>query len=184
VRDIAALQQLLEGISEATLASAAQYLAKADTIYIAGQMRSEPIALLLRYLMTMLQRRVVLLDSSGGLAAEVAQTMSKNDVLVAISFRHYAKEVVAIAEAIADRKLPILAITDSQLSPIAKGASVLFTVPEEEYSFSRSLAAPACLVQVLAVATAAVLHPSKRLSPRIPTVTEMALTRAKTKSKK
>lgn len=184
VRDIAALQQLLEGISEATLASAAQYLAKADTIYIAGQMRSEPIALLLRYLMTMLKRRVVLLDSSGGLAAEVAQTMSKNDVLVAISFRHYAKEVVAIAEAIADRKLPILAITDSQLSPIAKGASVLFTVPEEEYSFSRSLAAPACLVQVLAVATAAVLHPSKHLSPRIPTVTEMAITRAKTKSKK
>ncbi len=184
VRDIAALQQLLEGISEASLASAATYLAKAETIYIAGQMRSEPIALLFRYLMTMLQRRTVFLDSSGGLAGEIAQTITKNDVLVAISFRHYAKEVVSITEEVAEKKIPIISITDSQLSPIAKGASVLFTVPEEEYSFSRSLAAPACLVQVLAVATAALLHPSKRSSPRIPTVTEMALNRTKAKSKK
>lgn len=183
VRDMAALQQLLEGVSEASLAAAAAYLAKADTIYIAGQMRSEPIGILLRYLMTMLERRTVFLDSSGGLAAEIAQTMTKNDVLVAISFRHYAKEVVSIAETIAAKNLPIISITDSQLSPIAKGASVLFTVPEEEYSFSRSLAAPACLVQVLAVATAALLHPSKHSSPRIPTVTEMALSRTKAKSK-
>ena len=103
-------------------------------------MRSEPIALLLRYLMTMLQRRTIFLDSSGGLAGEIAQTITKNDVLVAISFRHYAKEVVSITEEASDKKIPIIAITDSQLSPIAKGASVLFTVPEEEYSFSRSLA--------------------------------------------
>ena len=183
VRDIAALQQLLDGVSEASLASAANHLAKANTIYIAGQMRSEPIGLLLRYLLTMLQKRVVFLDSSGGLAAEMALTMTKSDVLVAISFRHYAKEVVAITEAAVEHRVPLISITDSQLSPIAKGATVLFTVPEEEYSFSRSLAAPACLVQVLAVATAAVLHPSMRASPRIPTVTEMALTRNRAKGK-
>jgi DNA-binding MurR/RpiR family transcriptional regulator len=91
--------------------------------------------------------------------------------------------VVDITETAVEHRVPLISITDSQLSPIAKGATVLFTVPEEEYSFSRSLAAPACLVQVLAVATAAVLHPSKRASPRIPTVTGMALTRNRTKGK-
>ena len=57
---------------------------------------------------------------------------------------------------------------------LAKGAAVLFTVPEEEYSFSRSLAAPMSLVQTLATATAARLHPKGGQDVRIPSVTEIA----------
>ena len=60
VRDMAALQDLLEVVSEKTLADTAKLLVRAETIYIAGQLRSEPIASLLRYLLTMLRRRVVL----------------------------------------------------------------------------------------------------------------------------
>jgi len=177
-RDIAALQGLLEGIPEESLASVAALLAKADTIYIAGQLRSEPIASFLRYLLTMLQRRVVLLDPAGGLAQEMAGTMTERDVLVAIAFRHYAKEVVAICDVAVANATPMAAITDSPLSPLAKSAHTLFTVPEEEYTFSRSLAAPMCLVQCIAVATAAVLQPGRATAPRIPTVTEIARNRS------
>ncbi|GLR67161.1 (Fe-S)-cluster assembly protein [Acidocella aquatica] len=173
VRDIAALQELLENMPEESLTEAAKLLTKTDTIYIAGQLRSEPIASLFRYLLTMLHRRVVLLDPAGGLSQEMAETISARDVLVAISFRHYAQEVVAIAELAAGRSVPIIAITDSQLSPLAKDATVLFTIPEDEYSFSRSLAAPVCLVQCLAVAAAAILQHSREEAPRIPTVTEI-----------
>ena len=171
IRDMAALEDLLEGTSEEALAEAAEILADADTIYLAGQLRSEPIASLLRYLFTMLRRRVILLDPSGGLAAEMAATMTGRDALVAIAFRHYAKEVVAISEATATRGIPVVAITDSQLSPLAKDARVLFTVPEDEYTFSRSLAAPMCLVQCIAVAVAVRLQPNRAGAPRIPTVT-------------
>lgn len=183
VRDIAALQGLLDGVDEDTLASAAKLLANSQTIYIAGQLRSEPIAILLRYLLTMLQRKVVLLDPAGGLAQEMALTMGGKDVLVAIAFRHYAKEVVSIAESAAASEVPLIAITDSQLSPLAKGARALFTIPEEEYTFSRSLAAPVCLVQCLGTATAAVLHPNKEDAPRIPSVTEIARDRTARLSK-
>jgi DNA-binding MurR/RpiR family transcriptional regulator len=174
VRDIAALQELLDSVPEASLATAAKLLAAADAIYIAGQLRSEPIASFLRYLLTMLQRRVVLLDPSGGLAQEMAATMSERDVLVAIAFRHYAKEVVAMAEAAAAGDIPVIAISDSPLSPLAKDARVLFTIPEDDYTFSRSLAAPMCLVQCIGIATAARLQPGRATAPRIPTVTETA----------
>lgn len=174
VRDIATLQGLLESVSEESLAETARLLEEAETVYIAGQLRSEPIALLLRYLLVMLRRRVVLLDPSGGLAQEMATTISGADVLVAIAFRHYAREVVAISDIAAANAAPIVAITDSQLSPLAKHARVLFTVPEDEYSFSRSLAAPMCLVQSIAVAAAARLQPSHDGVPRIPTITEIA----------
>jgi DNA-binding MurR/RpiR family transcriptional regulator len=175
VRDIAALQGLMETVSDESLASAAKLLTSAQNIYIAGQLRSEPLAILFRYLLTMLHRRVVLLDPAGGLAQEMAQTMGERDVLVAIAFRHYAKEVVAIAEHAVAHGIPVITITDSQLSPLAKDAKVLFTVPEDEYSFSRSLAAPMCLIQTLATVTAAVLQPNRDQSPpRIPSVTEIA----------
>ncbi|MGI6245855.1 MAG: MurR/RpiR family transcriptional regulator [Pseudochelatococcus sp.] len=172
VRDIAALQDLLETVSADDLQRASVLLAEADTVYIAGQLRSEPIASLMRYLLTMLHRRVVLLDPSGGLAAEMAATMTQRDVLVAIAFRHYAKEVVTIADSAVARDIPLIALTDSQLSPLAKDAEVLFTIAEDEYTFSRSLAAPMCLIQSIATATAIRLHPNTDQTPRIPTVTE------------
>ena len=103
VRDMAALQDLLEVISEKTLADTAKLLVQAETIYIAGQLRSEPIASLLRYLLTMLRRRIVLLDPAGGLAQEMATTMTDRDVLIAIAFRHYAKEVVVISDVAVDQ---------------------------------------------------------------------------------
>ena len=66
--------------------------------------------------------------------------------------------------------MPILAITDSTLSPYDKLAQVLFEVPENEYTFSRSLAAPMCLAQALCVALAARLQKDGS-DPRIPVVT-------------
>lgn len=174
VRDSAALQGLLEAVPERSLRRAAELCARAHCIYVAGQLRSEPIAILMRYLMTMLQRKVILMDSAGGLAQEIAMTMGREDVLVAIAFRHYAKEVVAIADHAAKTKVPLLAITDSPLSPLAKSAEVLFTIPEDEYMFSRSLAAPMCLVQTIATATAALLHARKPDDVRIPSVTGIA----------
>jgi DNA-binding MurR/RpiR family transcriptional regulator len=178
VRDIAALQGLLENVGEEQLSKTSKLLANAQTIYIAGQLRSEPIGILLRYLLTMLQRKVILLDPAGGLANEMALTMSEKDALIAIAFRHYAKEVVSITEQAVTLGVPVISITDSQLSPLARRASVLFTVPEDEYSFSRSLAAPMCLVQCIATATAALIHPSKADAPRIPSVTEIARDRS------
>jgi DNA-binding MurR/RpiR family transcriptional regulator len=171
VRDIASLQNLLAEVSEADLKKAVTLLEKAEVIYLLGQLRSSPVVDLLRYILTMLGKRCVLLDPSGGLATHMARAIRKTDLLFAISFRFYATEVVNIVDEAASRKAPIIAISDSTLSPIAKAASVLFAVPEHEYTFSRSLAAPMCLAQALTVALAARLQRNS-VNPRIPTVTK------------
>ncbi len=169
-RDIASLQDLLTQTSEEQIARAVALMAGAETIYLAGQLRSAPIAVFLRYVLTMLGRRAVLLDADGGLATEMAKMMTPRDLLFAISFRFYAKEVVAISERAAADNVPIVAISDSRLSPLAKTAAVLFEVPEDEYTFSRSLAAPMCLAQSLLVSLAARLQEGDT-EPRIPILT-------------
>jgi len=153
------------------LVRAATLLEKADVIYLVGQLRSAPVVELLRYVLTMLGRRCVLLDPGGGLATHMARAIRKSDLLFAVSFRFYATEVVNIAEEASRRGVPVVAISDSTLSPLAKAASVLFAVPEHEYTFSRSLAAPMCLVRALTVALAARLQ-NNTANPRIPIGTE------------
>jgi DNA-binding MurR/RpiR family transcriptional regulator len=170
LRDIASLEGLLRDIAPDRLIAAATILEGADVIYLVGQLRSAPVVDFLRYVLTMLGKRCLLLDASGGLATHIARTMGPKDALIAVSFRFYANEVVNITEAAASAGVPIVAITDSTLSPLAKSARVLFPVPEHDYSFSRSLAAPMCLAQALVVALAARIQ-DDRSDPRIPTVT-------------
>jgi DNA-binding MurR/RpiR family transcriptional regulator len=171
VRDIASLKEMLTDIAPEDLAEAVSLLEKADVVYLLGQLRSAPVVELLRYILTMLGKRCVLLDPGGGLATHMARAMRKSDLLFAVSFRFYANEVVNVVEGAAGRGIPIVAISDSTLSPLAKSARVLFAVPEHEYTFSRSLAAPMCLAQALTVALAARLQ-NNAVNPRIPTVTE------------
>jgi DNA-binding MurR/RpiR family transcriptional regulator len=169
-RDVASLQALLSDVAPDDLTRAAEFLEKADAIYLIGQLRSAPVVDLLRYVLTMLGKRCVLLDPSGGLATHMARTIGAGDVLVAVSFRFYATEVVNVVENVSAKGNTIIAITDSTLSPLAKNADVVFAVPEHEYTFSRSLAAPMCLAQALTVALAARLQDNAN-DPRIPTVT-------------
>ena len=172
VRGIAALQDLLDKINGQDLAKAAQMIEAADTIYLLGQLRAEPVVNLLRYILTMLGRPCVLLDASGGLATHMARNIKKTDLILAVSFRFYANEVVNIVEDASKKGVPIISISDSTLSPLMKPSKILFAVPEHEYTFSRSLAAPMCLAQALMVSVASrVQHNTK--DPRIPTVTSL-----------
>jgi DNA-binding MurR/RpiR family transcriptional regulator len=170
LRDIASLQELLNITAAKTIERAVDMMERADTIYLIGQLRSAPVVDLMRYVLTMLGKRTVLLDASGGLATHMTNVIRRTDLLFAVSFRFYATEVVNIVEQVASRGIPIIAISDSTLSPLAKNASVLFSVPEHRYTFSRSLAAPMCLAQALMIALAARLQKSK--VPHIPIVTQ------------
>lgn len=169
-RDVASLQDLLANMDAAQVAEASALMEASDTIYLIGQLRSAPVVELLRYVLTMLGKRTVLLDAGGGLATHMAKVARPTDMLFVVSFRFYATEVVNVAEETASRGVPIVAITDSTLSPYAKTAKILFAVPEHEYTFSRSLAAPMCLAQALCVALAARLQKNST-DPRIPVVT-------------
>lgn len=169
--DLASLEQLIADIDERDLEHAVDLLEAANCVYLIGQLRSEPVVVLLRYILTMLGRKAVLIDAAGGLATHMGKVIGAGDLLFAVSFRYYAKEVVNTVEDAGARGIPIIAITDSTLSPLAKSATVLFEVPEREQAFSRSLAAPISLAQGLMLGLAARLSDGKsRKGPLIPVV--------------
>ena len=73
------------------------------------------------------------------------------DALVAISFRNYYPDTARLFPELVARNVPAISITDSLLSPIVEGASVVFEIQDMPEPALRTLVAPMCLVQALAI---------------------------------
>jgi DNA-binding MurR/RpiR family transcriptional regulator len=149
---IGALERLRGDIDPAVFARAVDILARADCIHLAAQRRSFPIAVYLSYLLAQLDRPVHLLDSFGGMLAEQARAIRPGDALFVVTFRSYAPEVQEVARRARAAGVPIVAITDSDLSPVYPIADACFVVHEGEIDAFRSLSATPCLALTLAVA--------------------------------
>lgn len=149
-----ALQQLAMQTSGDELQRAVALLAEAENIYVIGLRRSFSVASYLTYALRHLDRKAFLIDGLGGMFTEQLSLVGPKDVVVAVSFSPYALEVVELVELGAQRKARQIAITDSQVSPLAAFSDVCFVVREAQVDGFRSQVASLCLAQTLAVSLA------------------------------
>ena len=152
---IHAVEHLRRETPERKLTTAVDIMARARTVYVAAQRRSFPAAAYMSYLLSHLDRPVSLIDGIGGLFFEQLRSVRKNDALVVISFHDYSEDVVEAADQAHKKGIPILAITDNKLSPLASLATVCLEVEEAQVGHFRSLSATMCLILSLAVALGA-----------------------------
>lgn len=149
---IASIVRMQENLDPANLDAAIAILARARTLYILGQRRSFPVAAYAGYAFGKLGLRNVLLDTVGGMLSE--QTFfTPEDALLAISFTPYSSETADVAARAHDSDVPVVAITDSAFSPLARVSTVWFEIAEADLGSFRSLSASFCLTMALVVAT-------------------------------
>lgn len=149
---IGALERLRNDVDPAVFARAVDILAGAGCIHLAAQRRSFPIAVYLSYLLAQMDRPVHLLDNFGGMLAEQARAIRPGDALFVVTFRNYAPDVLEVVRRAREAQVPIVAITDSDLSPVYPLADACFVVHEGEIDSFRSLSATPCLALALSVA--------------------------------
>jgi len=145
------LDMLQESVSEKDLSRAITIIGSAHTIYVLGLGGSFPVAAHLTYVLRKLGRRVVLLDGLGSALGDQANSATPQDVLIAISFKAYNPDTRRLFSELVARKVPTVVITDSLLSPLVKGAKVVFEIPDMPEAALRTMVAPMCLVQSIAV---------------------------------
>jgi len=154
-RFVAEAQSALVTLSQSAhareLDAATAILAKARDIYLLGLGGSFPVATHLAYVLRKLGRRVMLLDGIGGSIHEQSHPAGPEDALVAISFRNYYPDTARLFPELVARGVPAISITDSLLSPIVEGAKVVFEIQDMPEPALRTLVAPMCLVQALAI---------------------------------
>ncbi|MEB6337527.1 MurR/RpiR family transcriptional regulator [Serratia rhizosphaerae] len=149
-----ALQQLPAQIDTAQLEKAVELLKNAENIYVIGLRRSFSVASYLTYALRHLERRAFLIDGLGGMFTEQLGMVKPKDVVIAISYSPYAREALELVELGAKQGAQQIAITDSQVSPLAAFSDVCFVVREAQVDGFRSQVASMCLAQTLAVSLA------------------------------
>ena len=148
---VAALRHLVENVDRDRFERAVEILAAADTVHLAAQRRSFPVAAYLAYAMSQMGKRNVLLDGAGGMFFQQARGIRAGDALIAVSFRTYSPDVVELVKSANAQNTPVLVVTDSPLSPLVPDATVCLQVEEVQVHSFRSLSATMTLALALVV---------------------------------
>ncbi|MDF2153038.1 MurR/RpiR family transcriptional regulator [Vibrio sp. CAU 1672] len=149
--NIEALEHLQVSVSPQKLERAVALMDKAETIYIQGTRRAYPVAFYLWYALMKSDKSVVLLDDHGGMLSPLTRRMNDKDVLFAITFNPYAEETSELIDQACKKNVPIVCITDNQVTPHGSKMDVCFEVLEGELMGFRSLSSSMYLAQALAV---------------------------------
>lgn len=148
------LDELVERFDPVRFHAAVDLLAQAEHIYIVAVRRSFAIASYIAYALGHTQKRVHLVDGLGGMHREQIHSIGKGDALIAISFPPYGKETLFCTRLARQRKAKVIAISESDLGPLAGHANVLLKVDEGSVFAFRALTSTICLCQALFVALA------------------------------
>lgn len=151
---IQSLSRLAAEIPAETFGRAVDILSAAGTVYLVGKRRSYPLAAHMTYAFSKLMIRHQIVASPNGVDPEMTQFATAADAALVISFAPYAPETVAHAEALAARGVPLVALTDSAFSPLARVADCAFEVSEADFSGFRSISASMAIAMALPVAIA------------------------------
>jgi DNA-binding MurR/RpiR family transcriptional regulator len=148
------LEQVSDSVNPASLSQAVQILADAQIIYLLATRRSFPVTSYLGYALRQMNIRCELVDQIAGLAPEQISQLSSRDALLVVSFAPYAQATQQLTEAAHRAEIPIVAITDSPLSPLVLTSTCWLEVAEADFGGFRSLAGTLALAMTLAVAVA------------------------------
>ena len=128
-------------------------LVHAEHIYLLGVRSSSFLAGYLNFYFHLIFKNVTLVQNfSAGEIFEQMLHIGPGDVLVGISFPRYSKMTENAVHFACDRGADVIAITDSQMSPLYQLASASLLVRSDIISMVDSMAAPLSLLNALIVA--------------------------------
>ncbi|WIX31704.1 MurR/RpiR family transcriptional regulator [Salinicola sp. JS01] len=162
------LEALPGRIDPADLERALDLLEGAEIVHALGARRSFVVASYLTYALHHIDKRAALIDGLGGMHGEQIKSIGARDALLVVSFSPYAEESRRAADDASERGIPLVVITDSSLSPLARVADVALVVQEAEVKSFRGLSASLCLAQTLAIALG--MRQARERDPADPTL--------------
>jgi len=136
------------------LVVAATLLASANRIFCLGLRACHAVAWQLHYVLSLLGDRTVLLDGIAGVGRDQIRSVTPKDVLFATSIEPYTHATIEAAQYAHGRGVPIVALTDSAVSPLAQIARQSILVPTDSPSFFHSLTPAFVVGEILAAIVA------------------------------
>lgn len=151
--DLANIRQTLEELPRDVFYQAADALVGARRVYIFGAGSCRTLASFMAYYLKLLLVDVQLIYTNS--ETEIFEDMlhiNAQDVIVGFSFPRYSSKAVKAMHFAHSRDAKVIAVTDSEISPIAKYASWLLLAHSDMATIVDSLVAPLSIVNALIVA--------------------------------
>ena len=151
--DIEKIRMTLEETSKQAFTQAVQAITRCETVYILGARSAEPLASFLNYYLSRMfpQVKQVRTTTTSELFEQVMR-IDEHDVMIGISFPRYSRQTVKVLDFAKQQGAHVIALTDSEQSPLAPFADDLLIARSDMNSFADSLAAPLSLINALIAA--------------------------------
>lgn len=146
---IAGIENLLRDIDPAELAEIARLLANAKRVVLIGEMRARAFVDYATYLSDMsIDGWSVIGRGTVSLAAET-RDLSPEDAAIIVTMKPYSTRSVETAQFVASMGTPVIALTDSPLSPIASSAKHLLVASANSPQFFPSYVVITLLIETI-----------------------------------
>lgn len=148
------IERLAEPQSVERIVAAAEAIAAARRVYCLGLRSAHSPIWQLHYVLSLIGERSVELDAVAATGTDALAHATDADVLVAVSVRPYTRMTVEIAEHVAARGIPIVAVTDSEVAPLAVIARHTVIVPTDSPSFFHTMTPAFVVAEILGAVVA------------------------------
>jgi DNA-binding MurR/RpiR family transcriptional regulator len=148
--EVVSLDRTLGAANATAFEAAKKVLTAARRFYVLGLRSLFPAAYYLDYACRLFSDKSVLVAGVGGAVGDELRRASSKDALVVFSFEPYARLTVDAVQYAAERHVKIIAITDSVVSPIVDGASVVLLAPNAGPALVPSILPAMAAAQALA----------------------------------
>ena len=132
-----------------SLVAAARALASARRIFCLGLRSSHSVAWHLHYVLSLVGERSTHIDGIAATGADVLARATGRDVLLVASVLPYTRMTVELAEYAVQRGLRVVAITDSEVAPLAQIAQHSVIVPTDSPSFFHAMSPAFGVAEIL-----------------------------------
>ncbi|HTE82834.1 MAG TPA: MurR/RpiR family transcriptional regulator [Reyranella sp.] len=148
------IARLAEPAALERLADAAGRLHEARRIYCLGLRSCHAAAWHFHYMLSLLGDKTVMLDDAGGTGLDALRDAGREDILLAASVEPYARATIEAARYAAGEGVPVVALTDSEVSPLTPIASATILVATDSPSFFHSMTPLLAVAEILAALVA------------------------------
>jgi DNA-binding MurR/RpiR family transcriptional regulator len=136
------------------LVASAEVLASARRIYCLGLRSSHSVAWHLHYVLTLIGERSIHLDGIAATGTDALARAGERDVLLVASVLPYTRLTIELAEYAAGRGVSVVAITDSEVAPLAQTAQHVVVVPTDSPSFFHAMSPAFVVAEILGAVVA------------------------------
>jgi len=147
--EIESLDQLARSINKSDFFKCLEWMSKADHVVIIGTMASVSLVEYFGYAASKVLSSVRMVTSVSGQNSDFLKGLGPDSLVFLIAFPRYPKTTIALGNLARDQRCRIVALTDSNQSPIIQIAQIAFLISISATSFVDAYAAPITFINGL-----------------------------------